>query len=166
MSLAKLYGMSVEVPARVLGNLESLVLLALRLWVSTEFLKSGWIKITSWQNTVFLFENEYHVPLLPPYLAAVAGTVGELLFPVLLIAGLAGRVSALGLFAVNVMAVVSYAHVLLTEGFDAAVGQHYLWGLGLLVLAVFGPGKVSLDELLKLMGREPSMASQAKARIA
>jgi uncharacterized membrane protein YphA (DoxX/SURF4 family) len=55
---------------------------------------------------------------------------------------------------------------LLTEGFEAAVGQHYLWGLGLLVLAVFGPGKVSLDELLKLMGREPSMASQAKARVA
>jgi uncharacterized membrane protein YphA (DoxX/SURF4 family) len=44
--------------------------------------------------------------------------------------------------------VVSYAHVLLTEGFEAAVGQHYLWGFALLVLAVFGPGKASLDDVL------------------
>jgi len=66
----------------------------------------------------------------------------------LLIVGLAGRLSAAGLFAVNVMAVVSYAHVLLTEGFEAAVGQHYLWGFALLVLVVFGPGRMSLDYLL------------------
>jgi putative oxidoreductase len=46
------------------------------------------------------------------------------------------------------MAVVSYAHVLLTEGFEAAVGQHYLWGFALLVLAVFGPGRISVDGLL------------------
>src|SRR5262245_4013024 len=136
MSTAKLHDLLVELPGRVLGNLESLLLLATRLWVSWEFLKSGWLKITSWQNTVFLFHNEYRVPLLPPGLAAVAGTAGELVFPMLLIAGVAGRLSAAGLFAVNAMAVVSYAHVLLTEGFEAAVGQHYLWGFALLVLAV------------------------------
>jgi len=145
MSIATIHHLAVELPGRTFGNLESLLLLATRLWVSWEFLKSGWLKITSWQSTVFLFQNEYHVPVLPPYAAAVAGTAGELVFPVLLIVGLAGRLSALGLFAVNVMAVVSYADVLLSEGFEAAVGQHYLWGLMLLVLAVFGPGKVSLD---------------------
>jgi putative oxidoreductase len=96
---------------------------------------------------VFLFRNEYRVPVLPPELAAVAGTAGELVFPVLLIAGVAGRLSAVGLFAVNVMAVVSYAHVLLTEGFEAAVSQHYLWGFALLVLAVFGPGRISVDHV-------------------
>jgi uncharacterized membrane protein YphA (DoxX/SURF4 family) len=36
--------------------------------------------------------------------------------------------------------------VLLGEGFEAALGQHYLWGLMLLVLAVFGPGRLSADE--------------------
>lgn len=148
MSIAKLHSLVVVLPERLFGHLESLLLLGLRLWVSWEFLKSGWIKINSWQNTVFLFQNEYHVPVLPPYAAAVAGTAGELVFPALLIVGLMGRLSALGLFAVNAMAVVSYAHVLLTEGFEAAVGQHYLWGLALLVLTVFGPGKVSLDHLL------------------
>lgn len=145
MSILKFYSLLVELPGRLLGNLESLLLLVTRLWVSWEFLKSGWLKIASWQNTVFLFRNEYRVPVLPPELAAVAGTAGELVFPVLLIAGVAGRLSAVGLFAVNVMAVVSYAHVLLTEGFEAAVGQHYLWGFALLVLAVFGPGRLSVD---------------------
>ena len=148
MSIAKLHSLLVVLPGRVLGHLESVLLLGVRLWVSWEFLKSGLLKVGSWQNTVFLFQNEYQVPVLPPYLAAVAGTAGELVFPVLLIAGLAGRLSALGLFAVNLMAVVSYAHVLLTEGFEAAVGQHYLWGFALLVLAVFGPGKASLDHVL------------------
>jgi putative oxidoreductase len=148
MTIAKIYNLLVEVPRRLLGSFESPLLLAVRLWVSWEFLKSGWLKITSWQSTVFLFQNEYHVPVLPPYAAAVAGTAGEILFPALLIAGVAGRLSAAGLFAVNVMAVVSYAHVLLTEGFEAAVGQHYLWGFALLVLVVFGPGRISLDHAL------------------
>ena len=153
MSIATFHNLLVVLPGRVLGNFESLLLLGLRLWVSIDFLKSGWLKITNWQNTVFLFHNEYHVPVLPPTLAAIAGTAGELVFPCLLVVGLAGRLSAVGLFAVNVMAVVAYADVLLSEGFEAAVGQHYLWGLGLLVLAVFGPGRVSLDQVLGLRAR-------------
>jgi putative oxidoreductase len=148
MSIANIHHLLVAIPGRVLGNFESLLLLSVRLWVSWEFLKSGWLKITSWQSTVFLFQNEYHVPVLPPYVAAVAGTAGELVFPALLIVGAAGRLSAAGLFAVNVMAVVSYAHVLLTDGFEAAVGQHYLWGFALLVLVVLGPGRVSVDHLV------------------
>jgi putative oxidoreductase len=162
MSIAKLRDLLVVAPGRVLGSFESLFLLGLRLWVSWEFLKSGWLKVTSWQNTVFLFHNEYQVPLLPPTAAAVAGTAGELVFPALLVVGLAGRLSALGLSAVNVMAVVSYAHVLLSEGFEAALGQHYLWGLGLLVLAVFGPGRASLDHLLmrKGSGRAAALTAQ------
>lgn len=162
--ITALHRLLVVLPGRVLGSLESLLLLALRLWVSWEFLKSGWIKITNWPNTVFLFENEYHVPVLPPYAAAVAGTFGELAFPALLIVGLAGRLSAVGLFAVNVMAVVSYAHVLLTEGFEAAVGQHYMWGLALAVLAVLGPGRVSLDAVLGARAAAPRMAmTEARA---
>jgi putative oxidoreductase len=43
------------------------------------------------------------------------------------------------------MAVVAYAHVLLAPGFEAALGQHYLWGFMLVILAVYGPGRLSLD---------------------
>ncbi len=88
------------------------------------------------------------MPLLPPTLAAIAGTFGELFFPVLLVLGLFGRIGALGLFAVNALAVVSYAHVLYTEGFEAAIGQHYLWGFMLAMLAIYGPGGWSLDRWL------------------
>ena len=84
--------------ARAAGALEDVFLLAMRVYVSWQFLKSGWLKLQDWDTTRFLFEEEYHVPVLSPALAAVLGTLGELVFPALLIAGLLGRLAALGLF--------------------------------------------------------------------
>ena len=55
--------------------------------------------------------------------------------------------SAIGLFCVNAMAVISYSQVLLAEGSEAALGQHILWGSLLLFLIVFGPGRISVDYL-------------------
>ncbi|MFL6618535.1 MAG: DoxX family protein [Povalibacter sp.] len=123
---------------------EPLALLS-RLYVSWVFLKSGWLKVSDWETTKYLFHDEYHVPLLPPDVAAVCGAAGELFFPILLILGLFGRFGALGMQAVNILAVVSYAHVLFKEGYEAAIAQHYLWGFMLLVLMVYGPGKWSID---------------------
>jgi len=133
------------VAARLLNHLQPLFLLALRLWVSWQFLKSGWLKLTDWDSTLFLFQEEYRVPLLSPELAAFAGTFGELFFSLLLAFGVLSRVAAIGLSAVNVLAVVSYAHVLLSSGFEAALAQHFLWGLMLLTVVIFGPGKLSLQ---------------------
>lgn len=129
----------------IAGPVQPVWLLAVRLHVSWQFLKSGWLKVLDWENTVFLFQEEYKVPLLSPGVAALAGTAGELLFPVLLILGVAGRYAAAGLFAVNALAVVSYAHVLFGEGFEAALGQHYLWGALLITVVMCGPGKYSMD---------------------
>lgn len=134
--------------ATVVGPLNPLFLLTLRAYVSWQFLKSGWLKLQDWETTQYLFQEEYHVPLLPPDFAAVVGTAGEIAFPLLLIVGLLGRYAALGLSAVNVMAVVAYAHVLMSEGFEAALGQHYLWGLMLVIVIVFGPGRLSVDAVL------------------
>ena len=135
--------------ARILDALQAPFALATRIYVSQVFLKSGWLKISSWDQTLSLFKDEYHVPLLPPALAAVVGTFGELFFPILVILGLAGRLGAAGMFAVNAMAVISYAHVLYQEGFEAAIGQHYLWGFMTLMLALYGPGAWSVDRLLE-----------------
>ena len=132
-----------------LDRLRSLLLLGTRLWVSWQFLNSGWIKLSGWDSTLELFRYEYQVPLLPPAAAAVAGTFGELFFPLLLVLGLFTRVGAIGLFAVNALALYSYWHVLGGEGFEAARGQHYLWGYMLLVLATCGGGSFSLDKLLE-----------------
>ncbi len=131
--------------ARLLNPLQSLFGLGARLYVSWQFLKSGYLKVTSWDSTLYLFENEYHTPVLSPHVAAVAGSFGELLFPTLLVLGIVGRLSAIGLFAVNAMAVISYSQVLLAEGSEAALGQHILWGTLILFLIIYGPGKLSVD---------------------
>jgi putative oxidoreductase len=157
MNIRTLFLHAVVAPTRWLDLLQSPLALATRWYVSWQFLKSGWLKLTDWNTTLDLFRSEYHVPVLPPSLAAVTGTLGELLFPVLLVLGLGGRIGALGLFAVNLMAVVSYSHVLLAEGFEAALGQHLLWGFMLAVLAVHGNGALSLDRLLmRRQQRAPS----------
>jgi putative oxidoreductase len=132
---------------RTLDRVRALLLLGTRLWVSWQFLKSGWLKLTTWDVTLELFRNEYQVPLLPPEAAAAAGTFGELVFPLLIIAGLTTRAAALGLSAVNLLAVVSYWHVLGSEGFEAALAQHVLWGYMLAVIVLFGGGAISLDRL-------------------
>jgi len=144
------------IAASALARLEPAFLLLLRVYVSWQFLKSGWLKLQDWETTVFLFEEEYRVPLISPSVAAALGTSGEIVFPLLLIAGLLGRYAALGLSAVNVVAVVAYAHVLTTEGFEAALGQHYLWGLMLAILVVFGPGRLSVDTVI---GRRAAIAA-------
>jgi putative oxidoreductase len=134
--------------ARLLDPLQSLFALGTRLYVGWVFFKSGWLKISNWEQTIWLFENEYRTPVLSPTAAAILGTFGELAFPVFLWLGLYGRLSALGLSLVNAMAVISYAHVLLADGFIAALRQHEFWGFMLAMLAIFGVGKLSLDHLL------------------
>lgn len=149
MSTATIVGRTIAGVERILASLQPLVALGTRCWVSWQFLKSGILKLDDWETTLFLFQEEYRTPLLSPPVAAAAGTVGEIFFPVLLIFGLFGRLAAVGLLGVNVMAVVAYAHVLQEPGFEAALGQHYLWGFMLLILAVYGPGRLSLDEWAK-----------------
>lgn len=120
--------------------------LAARLYIARVFFLSGLTKINDWDTTIALFTDEYHVPVLPPALAAFMGAAGELCFPVLLVLGLGGRLGALGLSFVNVMAVVSYYHVLSQN--DALITNHFVWGMVLALLFAHGPGKLSLDALI------------------
>lgn len=128
--------------------LAPLIDLFARIYIGRVFFLSGLTKIEDWGTTVALFTDEYRVPFVPPALAAFMGAAGELVLPVLLVLGLAGRLSALGLFAVNVMAVVSYYHVLGTPELQATLTNHFLWGVVLALLAAHGPGKLSLDALI------------------
>ena len=147
--------------AAAVAPLQSVFLLALRVHVAWQFLKSGWLKARDWESTLYLFEEEYRVPVLSPAVAAVLGTAGELVFPVLLILGLLTRYAALGLSLVNVLAVVAYAHVLLGEGFEAALGQHWLWGLMLATVLLFGGGRLSVDAVLAGRARAPGALAAA-----
>ncbi len=125
---------------RVLTHLQAPALLCARIFVGMAFFRSGLTKIADWDTTLALFADEYHVPFLPTQVAAVAGTFGELFFPVLLILGLLGRFSALSLSVVNVVAVIS-----LSEIAPAALQQHQFWGALLAGVILWGPGKWSVD---------------------
>ena len=126
--------------------------LGIRLYVASVFFRSGWLKISDWGSTLALFENEYHVPLLSPNVAAIMGAGGELGLSVLLVLGLAGRFGAAGLFVVNLVAVLSYPDLS-----DLGRQDHLLWGVLLLVTLLHGPGRLSVDYWLKrrLLGIPP-----------
>ena len=121
--------------------------LAIRFYIADVFFRSGLLKIGNWDGTLYLFREQYHVPLLPPVAAAWLGTFGELAFPPLLAIGLASRFAALSLSVVNVMAVVSFWHVLGDN--EAARMSHFYWALLLLVTLCHGPGKLSVDFWIK-----------------
>ncbi|MFG0833791.1 DoxX family protein [Aeromonas bivalvium] len=130
------------------GTLAGAVLLLARLWVAVIFLRAGWLKFTAWDSTLYLFEFEYQVPLLPWLWAAYLGTATELLLPLFLLAGLFTRPAALLLFGFNAMAVISYP-TLWAGGFY----DHQLWGWMLLTLVVWGAGPLALDSWRLARGR-------------
>jgi len=130
--------------ASLIDKLQPLLLLGFRLYVARVFFMSGLTKIHDWSVTLALFTNEYHVPLLPPALAAVMGTATELGMPVLLALGLATRFGAFVLFFFNIIAVISYAALP-----DIAIKDHVLWGTMILVILLCGSGKISLDHWLE-----------------
>lgn len=129
--------------ARVLDAAQPLAALLARAYLAQVFFMSGLTKLRDWDITLALFTDEYHVPLLPPAWAAVMGTGGELLLPVLLVLGLGVRFAALGLFVVNGVAVMSLAEIA-----PAALQQHILWGALAAALAIHGGSRWSLDRWL------------------
>ncbi len=131
---------------RLLDQLRSPLLLGFRFYIAWVFFNSGWQKISNWDTTLYLFEYEYDVPLLPWELAAYMGTAGELILPLFIAAGLATRYAALALSVLNVTAVIAYYDAL------AKVGQviaHEFWGSLLLVLVAFGAGFFSIDRWIE-----------------
>jgi len=116
-----------------------------RLYLLKVFFQSGLTKIQSWQSTLDLFAYEYSVPLLPPNIAAILATAGELVLPVLLLAGLLTRPSAIALFVLNAVAAYVYA---LTDFYNfTGMLDHILWGAMILVYILYGPSPLSIDSL-------------------
>lgn len=130
-----------------------LVVLAARLFPAVVFWKSARTKVDGFtikESTYFLFENVYALPVIPPALAAVLATVAEHVLPVLLVLGLLSRFSALGLLTMTAVIQIFV--------FPDAWITHGLWAVALLVVLAQGPGRLSLDHLLKL---DPGSGRQA-----
>lgn len=91
-------------------------------------------------SVVALFRDEYKLPLLPPEFAAPLAAFAEHLFPLLILIGLATRLSALALL------VMTLTIQLLV--YPDAYPTHGVWAAVLLFLIARGPGAISLDHLI------------------
>ncbi|KIV73938.1 DoxX family protein [Metapseudomonas otitidis] len=125
---------------------DALLYLLVRVGIASVFFLSGRTKVEGLLNitpgTYELFRSEYALPLLPPELAAHLATYAEHLFPLLLVLGLATRLSALALL---VMTLVIQVFV-----YPDAWSTHLSWAALLLVLVGRGAGAWSLDRRLGL----------------
>ena len=82
------------------------------------------------------------MPVIPWQVAAYAGTAAEVILPIFLAIGLLSRPMALALFIFNIIAVISYPVIWESRFFD-----HQLWGLMILVVVLYGPGRWSADHV-------------------
>ena len=119
--------------------------LAVRVFPAVVFWQSGRTKVDGFaikDSTWFLFQDLYALPLIPSAWAAVTATVAEHVLPILLILGLLSRLSALGLLTMTA--------VIQLFVFPEAWLTHGLWAASLLVVVSRGPGRLSVDYLLRL----------------
>jgi putative oxidoreductase len=133
----------------------SAVALVSRFALASVFWRSAQTKVNGFsirEETFYLFREEYKVPLLPPDVAAYLATIGEHTFSVLLLVGLASRLSALGLFGMTM--------VIQLFVFPDGWPEHVLWVALELLIISRGPGAVSLDHLIWM--RTPAMLVAAR----
>jgi len=105
----------------------------------------GWPHLSD--SALYLFQEEYRLPFVPPELAAPMAAFAEHLFPLLLLFGLATRFSALALLGMTLVIQVFV--------YPGAYATHGTWAALLLYLMARGPGVFSIDHLLakRQMGR-------------
>ena len=115
-----------------------------RLVIALVFWQSGRTKVDGFMlkdSTFFLFQDEFRLPFIPPVPAAYMATIAEHLFPVLLVIGLASRLSAAALLGMTL--------VIQTFVYPDAYVTHGLWAIALLYIILNGPGRLSLDHLIR-----------------
>jgi putative oxidoreductase len=118
----------------------SLLALVARAATFTVFFRSGMQKLSDWNSTLMLFQNEYHVPVLPPVAAAYLAASLELGASSLVLIGLFTRLS--------VSALIGMILVIQLFVYPMAWPDHIQWLAFMLLLIARGPGRVSLDSML------------------
>lgn len=123
----------------------------MRIALALPFFRSGLTRWDGFMNvsdsTKFLFSDmfklhilggEYPIPL--PYLVAVLTAIGEIALPILLIMGLATRISALGLLAMTAV-----IQLVMPDGWQ---NFHLYWAALALGIIAIGPGALSVDRII------------------
>ena len=91
-------------------------------------------------STIDLFRDEYALPLVSPELAAPLAAIAEHVFPLLLVLGLATRLSAAALLGMTLVIQVFV--------YPEAWPTHATWAAALVFLVARGPGALSLDRVV------------------
>jgi putative oxidoreductase len=117
------------------------------------FFRSGLVKISDWTSTIALFQNEYHVPVLPPELAAYMAASIELGVSALVLIGLFTRL--------GVLVLLGMVAVIQVFVYPTAWPDHIQWLAFMIFLLCRGPGAFSLDALI---GRTVSRPTMTPAR--
>jgi putative oxidoreductase len=135
----KLYG-----ALRLLDRIPyDLIALVSRLSISAVFWQSGQTKVDGWHvtdNAIYLFETEYKLPFVDPWIAAHLAAFAEHFFPLLLVIGLASRLSALALLGMTL--------VIELFVYPDAWPTHGTWAACFLMIIAGGPGRLSIDHLI------------------
>ena len=120
-----------------------LALLA-RFAVASIFFLSGRTKVEGWltitDSAYALFATEYKLPLISPHLAAHLAAYAEHLFPLLLVLGLATRLSAAALLGMTAVIEIFV--------YPDAWPTHLTWAALLAYLIARGAGPLSLDRVV------------------
>lgn len=120
-----------------------LTALIARFSMAAVFWQSGQTKVEGWhlsENAIYLFQNEYRLPLIDPVIAAHLAAFAEHFFPVLLVLGLATRFAALALLGMTLVIEIFV--------YPDAWPVHGTWATCFLILIAQGPGRVALDHLI------------------
>ena len=134
---------------RLAGRLGALIgdgalALVARIAIAAIFLQSGRTKVegflTVTPSAIELFRSEYRLPVVPPEAAAHLAAWSEHLFPLLLVLGLASRLSALALLGMTAVIQVFV--------YPDAWPTHLSWAGLMLVVVARGAGPLSLDRVL------------------
>lgn len=138
----------------------SLVQLIMRFALAVPFWRSGILKWDGFlqlsDTAVTLFTDEFmlHLPGGPypfpaPTLMAFLSGSGEIIFPILLVLGLATRFAALGLLCMTVI-----VELTVPDGWPV----HITWAAIALGIMAWGPGRFSIDYLLRHLLQLPKVA--------
>jgi putative oxidoreductase len=139
LRLRSLWNRAAVMASGLIGH--SFIALVCRFAIASIFFLSGRTKVsgllTITPGAYELFRNEYHIPLVPPEIAAHIATYSEHFFPLLLVLGLATRGAALALLGMTTVIEVFV--------YPDAWPTHLSWAGLMLYLIARGGGRFSLD---------------------
>src|SRR6516164_6491559 len=136
------------VQAAALPSMVQLVMrvaLAIPFWRSGILKWDGFLKLSDTAVTLFTDEFMLHLPGGPyhfpvPTMIAFLSGCGEIMFPVLLVLGLGTRFAALGLLFMTLI-----VELTVPDGWPI----HLTWAAMALGIMAWGPGRISMDHLLR-----------------